>query len=325
MNGEETQPYELQYRSREGELRTVEVKSGPIFENGNIVGLLGISRDITIRKQAEELIANTNKLLESMVEERTKELEERTAQLRESERRYRTIFETTGTAVAILEEDMTISLVNHRVEKYLGFTKEQIEGKKRWPEFIPQENLATLLEYNKMWSINPALAPRSFETRVVSQDGIVRDFFAIVNLIPGTTRRVASLMDITDQKQAIEVIKKNTEDLKAKTQELEEVNTALKVLLKRREDDRVEIGENVRSNIKELIMPAIDQLKKRIKDVTVLNALALVKSNLMDLATPFGQRLSSPFFDLTRKEIQIANLIKEGKTTKEIAEHLGDF
>ena len=56
--------------------------------------------------------------------------------LRDSDLRYQTIFETTGTAMLIVEEDMTISLVNDRFNSLTGYTREEVEGKRKWTEFV---------------------------------------------------------------------------------------------------------------------------------------------------------------------------------------------
>ncbi|MGE5854991.1 MAG: PAS domain S-box protein, partial [Syntrophaceae bacterium] len=66
MRGEENPPYELRLLGPDSVPRIREVKSRPIFENGRVVELLGISRDITARKQAEELIVNAKAILERM-------------------------------------------------------------------------------------------------------------------------------------------------------------------------------------------------------------------------------------------------------------------
>ncbi|GAI15672.1 unnamed protein product, partial [marine sediment metagenome] len=65
------------------------------------------------------------------------------------EEKYRTTFENTGTAMAIIEEDTTISLVNHQFEILTGYSKEEIEGKKRWTEFVHEEDLERMKEYHR--------------------------------------------------------------------------------------------------------------------------------------------------------------------------------
>ena len=81
MQGEEVPPFELKYVNRKGRTIYVEVRYRPIRENQAVVGVAGISRDITDRKEAEELILNAKNRLEQMVETRTKELEDKTEQL----------------------------------------------------------------------------------------------------------------------------------------------------------------------------------------------------------------------------------------------------
>ena len=103
---------------------------------------------------------------------------------------------------------------------------------------------------------------------------------------------------------------------------LAEVNTALKVLLRQREDDKKELGENVLSNVKELISPYIDRLNKSRLSTTQKTLISIMASNLKNIISPFINKLSSGYFNLTPMEIKVANLVKEGKTNKEIAELL---
>jgi diguanylate cyclase (GGDEF)-like protein/PAS domain S-box-containing protein len=129
-------------------------------------------------------------------------LEHSQGQLRESEQRYRTIFETTRMATAIIEEDTTISLANSQFERYSGYSKPEIEGLKSWREFVHPDDMAVMERYHRIRRVNPSKAPRTYEFRFVNRDGSVRDTLLTIAMIPGTTKSVASLFDITERKQA---------------------------------------------------------------------------------------------------------------------------
>jgi len=128
--------------------------------------------------------------------------------------------------------------------------------------------------------------------------------------------------DITRRKRAEDELKKRERELEAKSRNLEEVNIALKVLLKRREEDKTELEEKVLLNIEELVEPYLDKLKKTSLDINQKAYINIIEAHLNDITSPFQRNLSSKYPHLTPREIQIANLIREGKTTKEIAEVL---
>jgi PAS domain S-box-containing protein len=128
--------------------------------------------------------------------------------------------------------------------------------------------------------------------------------------------------DVTEEKQAVAQMKEQKSVLRAKKHELQEVNAALRVLLKGRDRDRSEFEEKVLSNVKELILPYIDKLKKSRLDARQTTYLRILQSNLNDIVSPFVRQLSSKYSSLTPTEIQVAQLIREGKTTREIGELL---
>jgi len=296
LRGERNSPYVFRILTKQGETRWVMETVTPFFFNGR-PALLGNSMNITDRMEAEE-------------------------RLRESEDRYRTIFETTGTATIIVEEDTTVTLVNTEFEKLSGAPKEYWEGKRKWTEFVHEKDRERMLRYHHSRRIGPDAAPRNYEFSLINMQGKVRDLIITISMIPGTKRSVASFVDITERKQAEETLKKNERDLKGKTHELEELNAALRVLLKRREEDKLELENNVISNLKKLVMPYIEKIKKGRIEGNDLVSLNVIESNLKDIASPFASKLSSEYLSLTPKELQVADLIKEGKTTKEIAEFM---
>jgi len=148
-------------------------------EAGEVIAAIETLEDITERKQAEKA-------------------------LKESEERYRTTFENTGTAMVILEEDTTISLANHQFEMLSGYSKQEIEGKKSWTEFIHQEDLERMKEYHRQRRETGKEAPTQYEFRFVDREGDIKNIFLTVDVIPGTKRSIASLNDITQRKQAEE-------------------------------------------------------------------------------------------------------------------------
>lgn len=143
--------------------------------------VLAVFRNINERKQAEEA-------------------------LKESEDKYRTIFETTGAGTFIVEEDTTISLVNREFERLSGYGKEELEGKKSWTELVAEEDLETLKEYHCRRRIDPDSAPRNYEFRFVDRNGVVKYIFLSVSMIPGTKMSVASLVDISERKLALQAL-----------------------------------------------------------------------------------------------------------------------
>jgi DNA-binding CsgD family transcriptional regulator len=128
--------------------------------------------------------------------------------------------------------------------------------------------------------------------------------------------------EIDERRRAEETLRKGEKELAAQSQHLEEVNTALKVLLKQRENDKTELEENMLSNVKELISPYIEQLRKARLNTRQAMFVNILESNLNNIISPFISKLSSRFLNFTPMEIRVANLVKEGKTNKEIAELL---
>ena len=94
-------------------------------------------------------------------------VEQRTLELQESEDRYRTVFEATGTATLIIEEDTTISLMNSTFENLSGYSKEEIENKKGMTEFIHPKDLEQMTKYHLDRIEQSGSAPRNCESRFI--------------------------------------------------------------------------------------------------------------------------------------------------------------
>ncbi|MBI5681305.1 MAG: PAS domain S-box protein [Methanobacterium sp.] len=146
-------------------------------ENDEIESVVCTLRDITKIKKAEDAI-------------------------KKSESYYRTIFENTGTATLIVDEDSTISLINTEGEKLCGYKKEEVEGKISWKNFVLDDYIEKMEEYHHIRRINPDLPPRNYEFELVDKYGNIKDILLTVALIPQTKKSLVSLLDITDKKQS---------------------------------------------------------------------------------------------------------------------------
>ncbi len=287
-------PYEFRITTKQQNIRWVMETVTSTLLKGK-PAILGNSMDITERKAVE-------------------------SRLQESEKLYRAIFETTGAATIINEDDMTISLINSQFERMTGYRREEWEGKRKWTEYIPPKDLPRMIRAHRLRRIDPAAAPKKFEHDLIDSEGRIRRMFLTVDLIPGTKKSIASFVDITAWKEAERGLKKREQELQQNSRNLEELNTTLRVLLKQREHDRKELEEKVLSNVKEFVLPYVEKIKESRLDAKGLAYADILESNLKDIISPFSRQLSSKYMNLTPKEIQIANFIKEGKTSKEIAD-----
>ena len=170
------------------DIKTVEIEIGdkvlfltfaPIVEK-DFVNVYGL--DITDRKKAEKSLA-------------------------ESEEKYRTVFENTGTATAIIEEDMTIFMANTQFETLSGYSKAEIEKKMKWTDFIVPEDLERMKKYHIARGREGEKPPTEYEFRIMDKKGNIKDIFLKIGMISNTKKSIASLTDITERKQTEERIK----------------------------------------------------------------------------------------------------------------------
>lgn len=135
-------------------------------------------------------------------------------------------------------------------------------------------------------------------------------------------RIVVSHEDITALKLTEKALKESQEALLAQKQSLEETNIALKVLLQQREEDKTELEKKVLVNTKDLILPYVLKLKKSRLKQREKTTVDIIETHLNDIISPLLLNLSNANILLTPQETQVASLIKDGKTSKEISDIL---
>jgi diguanylate cyclase (GGDEF)-like protein/PAS domain S-box-containing protein len=140
--------------------------------------------------RSREALRESNETLEQKVIERTKEL-------RESEVLYRTIFENTGAATVIIEDDMTISLANSVFVNISGFGKGEIEQKKLFFDFLDEKSHRNVLN-----DVGFLSNEQNLECKFINKEREEKDIFLTITTIPGTENHVASLTDISELKEA---------------------------------------------------------------------------------------------------------------------------
>lgn len=122
--------------------------------------------------------------------------------LKETVERYRSVFENTGTATVILGNDLTVTMANMEFEKLSGYSKNEIENKMDWADFMGGEELERIHACHAERMENSCKAPTEYEFRFVDKYGNTKDIFIKIGMIPGTRETIASLLDITPLRQA---------------------------------------------------------------------------------------------------------------------------
>ena len=173
---------------------------------GIIVSELAIAKtERSEGKLVSELMELRNRIFD--LEDSISKLKQLEENLKESEALYRTIFETTGTAMIVIEDDMIVSVANAEVEAISGYSKDEIVRKLKWIDFIVPEDRAKMAEYHKLRRINPKVAPKSYESRMIDRSGNHKDVMITVAVVPETKRTIASFTDITERKRMEEQLR----------------------------------------------------------------------------------------------------------------------
>lgn len=294
---------ETHMRRKDGNIIDVALSSALIDPKDFSMGVTFTVLDITIRKQSE-------------------------MNLQKSEQKYRLLVESTPDWVWICDLEGQITFSNKAVEQILGYQIKEILGISAFRLMHPEERKKV-----QKWFQNAKKKKMGWKGTVIRwrhKEKSIRFLETIAEPILDAKGNLTGFSgidrDVTTRIQSEEALKKahaelkkRTNDLEIKRKSLEELNTAMRVLLEKREADKSKLEEYVLANVKKLIEPYFEKIKKTNLNAQQEALLSIVESNLKEIISSFTHEVSIKYFNLTSTEIQVAKQIRHGHTTKKIA------
>jgi PAS domain S-box-containing protein len=269
--------------------------------------------------------------------------------LRDSEEKFRSFFNQSFDGIALYDRHGRVVEWNQGMERITGIKKDDIKNTFLWDmnyQLLSKEKQT--LEYKEKLKKSilqlideiPSISSKIGDAKVLCPDNKVREIQ--LNTFPVKIKKdyligiiCRDITTIKEQERELQGIRNDLEkqvyertkelvkankELKERSNHLKELNIALEVLLQKRENDKKGLGEQVLSNVKMLIEPCIEKLKNSLNSQGLKTTVEILEKNLKDIISPFSLTLSSTRCNLTPTEIEIANYIKEGKKTKDIAQ-----
>jgi PAS domain S-box-containing protein len=185
--------------------------------------------------------------------------------LRNSETLYRTLFENTGTAMVMVEEDTKISLANTEFVRLIGMTREEIEGKKSWTEFVVPEDLERMVSQHNLRRKRNESALKRYEFHLMGNDHQVHDILLNIEIIPDTKKSIASLIDITELKKAQDLLRHFAEELEQKINERTVQLQMLNIDLEKEVVEHERAEEQIRAALNEKVV-LLQEIHHRVKN-----------------------------------------------------------
>jgi len=246
--------------------------------------------------------------------------------LQVSEETFRVMLNSTHDLSLLAKRDGTVLAVNKSMAERFGKSPEEFKGLNIY-SLMPSE--AGALRKSKAQEMLRTKLPLNYSEErmgqffdcnlfpILGDDGSVKRFAVFVQNVTEHFKCEAELRKVG--KELEHRVNKKTRELKIKAKNLQEVNTALKVLLNKRDEDKKELEQKVLLNVREMIEPYLNKLKKTKLNKMQRTYLGITEYNLNEIISPFARRVSINGLNFTPAEIQVGNLVKHGKTTKEIA------
>ena len=289
IQGIKQPPYEVEIYHKDGTIRSLQVQETPIFDNNRkVVAVEGIAQDITERKRMEEDLRRTTRQLSIMLE---------------SLPIIPYICKTDGNFGA--------TYIGTEVEKVTGFKPEDFTSNDTfWADRIHPDDAPRILA-NIQTLFEKGYYEHEYRWQVA--DDSYKWFYDVLRLVKlpdKTTNQIVGIwLDITERKKAEEMLQ---EQKKA----LEQKNIALSEILGQIELEKKQIKDNVIANAENLLLPIIQKLRLTGESRKYVQ---LLRKNLQELTSSFGTRLTEKEAKLTSREVEICNMVKNGLTSKEIA------
>lgn len=269
--------------------------------DGNLLGAIETIQDITARRLAEQ-------------------------EMRASEARYRQLFESANDAIMIIKNGIVVDC-NQEALKLIGLSREALIGTSPL-EFSPliqakgTSSKAVLMEKT---AIALQDVPQVFEWRLTKQGGADIDVEVSLNRfrIGNDPHGLAIIRDITERKKLVLALEERKQELNEKARYLEKVNQALKASLDHREIEKRSVEESILKDLRRFVYPYLEELNKCRLEPDAKAYVNIVDTHLKDLTAQLSKTLTAKYMDFTPMEIRVADFIRDGKSSKQIASLLG--
>ena len=297
FEGKSVPSFEISYLNAAGRELWLECRITALYQGEEVRELMAVNRDITHRKHMEEELRGHRDHLEQLVAERT-------AAFMSSEKKYRELVDNALVGVYQTRLNGEILYANPTLLAMHGYASKEEIGSAVSLYVNPGDRR----ELVRM--IKASGTVRAHELRLLTGSGKVINVLLSATLTGDVISGM--IMDITDRK-------KTEAELEKKSGRLQDTNTALRVLLDQREEDRREMEGRFRASLESLVVPYIERLMGSPLTSGQRAIAESMEANVRAIQSPLTRDLHDYYSRFTPTEAVVADLIKEGKSTKEIA------
>jgi PAS domain S-box-containing protein len=291
-------PSEFRMLKKSGDICWVRTFSRPVYDDRMIISIQGVLSDITEHKQMEENLRKKTEIIAAA-------------------------FQSAPNGIIMIDIRLKIFDCNEEALRMFAYSgKDELIGKSFFELVIPEQQKKVKNLINDILNIGII---KNAEYTLINKAGqkFPGELSGVV--LPGVMSNPSTLMiiinDISTLVEAHKELLDANESLILDRRTLAEKNIALGEILNQVEKNRKQIAQQIQSNINKVIAPLLNKISGKV-DPKFKRDLDKIKSNLNEITSPFVRSLEIKFSGLTPREIEICKMIKEGLSSKEIAESL---
>lgn len=272
-------------------------------------------------KKTQEQLVDKIKILQNLIKKlkvSVSECKNEKKTILETKDKFQDFFDNAPVGYHSFRSDRIIYDINRAELDMIGFSRDEIVGKKTWADLILPEQKPI---FERHWKrINETGAVRNIEYTLLHKNGRHIDVLLSATMMYNhegrSVRTRGIVIDITNLKRTKKELENSELKLKKQKRALEEKTIALAQVISQIEIEKSKIKENIVTNIDELIMPNLQKLRMK---SACKKYIDLLENNLKALVSPFGRKITDRSIKLTPREIEICNMIKNGLSSKEIS------